>query len=159
MGVVLKNKEELLFVVRELRLMGKTIVTTNGCFDLIHKGHLVILEEAGDQGDVLIVGLNSDSSVRANKDEKRPLYPQMERAEILASLEWVDYVYIYDEPECISFVRLVKPDIHVNDSGYGYNCIERDAVLEGGGKLHIVEKVQTSSTSDIIKKIIALPSK
>ena len=119
----------------------------------MHRGHISILETAKSQGDVLIVGLNGDQSVRAYKGPDRPIYPEKERAEILAALEFVNYVYIFQEPECIHFVELVKPDIHVNDSSYGYDCIERPAVEDSGGKLHLLEKINTLSTTDIINKI------
>ena len=154
---VLVSEKELLEAVKKERELGKTIVTTNGTFDLIHRGHISILETAKSQGDILIVGLNGDKSVKAYKGPDRPINPENERAEILLSLEPVDYVYIFQEPECIHFVELVKPDIHVNDASYGENCIERSAVEAGGGKLFLLDKVETLSTTDIIEKIKNLP--
>jgi rfaE bifunctional protein nucleotidyltransferase chain/domain len=154
---VLTSEPELLKIVELERNLGKTIVTTNGTFDILHRGHISILETAKSQGDILIVGLNGDKSVKAYKGPDRPINPEYERAEILIALEPVDYVYIFQEPECIHFVELVKPDVHVNDSSYGQNCIERPVVEAGGGRLFLLDKIKTLSTTDIIEKIKNLP--
>jgi D-glycero-beta-D-manno-heptose 1-phosphate adenylyltransferase len=132
---------------------GRRIVSINGCFDILHAGHIHILQEAANQGEVLVVGLNSDASVRANKGPSRPMNPQQERAETLLALEMVDIVVLYDEPDCIEFVHRVRPDIHVNDASYGEDCIEAAAVKEGGGRLHLVQKHPSPSTTDIIDKV------
>jgi len=155
----LRTPEALVETAGRLRREGKTIVTTNGCFDLLHGGHLHILSEAKSQGDVLIVGLNSDRSVRELKGEGRPVHSEEERAEILLSLEWVDFVALFEEPECIPFVRRARPDVHVNDASYGEDCIESEAVREGGGRLHLVKKLPVASTTDLIGRIRALERK
>jgi rfaE bifunctional protein nucleotidyltransferase chain/domain len=149
----LQTPESLVAVVERLRREGKTIVTTNGCFDLLHMGHLHILSEAKAQGDILIVGLNSDRSAGLLKGPTRPIVPEEERAEILLSLEWVDYVALFHERDCIEFVKRVRPDVHVNDASYGEDCIESEAVRERGGRLHLVSKLPVSSTTDLIGKI------
>ena len=151
---VLTTPEQLQAVTRLAKAQDLNVVTTNGCFDLLHRGHVHILREAARQGDLLIVGLNSDASVQKNKGTNRPLVPQDERAELLLAIEGVDYVYIYDEPTCVRFVELVEPDVHVNDASYGEDCVESEAVRAGGGRLHLVEKIDCPSTSEIIEKIV-----
>ncbi len=138
-----------------LRTQGKRIVTINGSFDLLHAGHLFILEEAKRQGDVLIVGLNSDASVKRYKSADRPLIPEAERAQMLLALRCVDYVHIFDEDVPMPFLEEVRPDVHVNGSEYGNECIEAPAVRQHGGTIHIVEKIPGLSTSQIIAKIKA----
>lgn len=144
---------ELAQALKQHRQRGETIVTTNGGFDILHTGHLHLLREAKKQGDVLVVGLNSDRSVKMSKGDTRPFNSENDRAEMLCALSMVDYVVLFDEKDCIDFVRRVKPDVHVNDSDYGENCIERAAVLEGGGRLHIVQKVAGRSTTDFARRI------
>lgn len=153
MGQLIKDAAILEQKLAELRKQGKTIVTTNGCFDLLHRGHVHLLRTAEAQGDVVVVGLNSDISVRLNKGDRRPLIPEEERAEVLCAFEMVDIVYLFDEKDCIEFVRLARPDIHINDASYGENCIESDAVKQGGGRLHLAEKIQSPSTTSIIEKV------
>ncbi len=157
MGTIVKTPEILKDLLVQLRAEGKRIVSTNGCFDLLHRGHVHILREAKQQGDILIVGLNSDVSVRKNKGGSRPILPEHERAELLCSLEMVDFVYLFDEKDCVEFVRLVAPDVHANDASYGENCIESGAVKDCGGRLHLVSKIQAPSTTNIINKIQTLP--
>ncbi len=140
------------------RRAGQTIVSINGSFDLLHAGHLHILAQAARQGDVLVVGLNSDQSVRAYKGLHRPIFPEAERAELLLALAMVDYVVLFDEPDCVNFVRRVRPDVHVNDASYGEDCIEAPAVREGGGRLQLVAKLPTASTTDILHRIKDLPA-
>jgi rfaE bifunctional protein nucleotidyltransferase chain/domain len=146
--------KEVRTLVEKLRQQRKRIATTNGCFDLLHQGHIAILKETWSHGDVTIVGLNSDRSVRLSKGDTRPIRSQKERAELLLSLPWVNYVVIFHDKDCIPFVATVKPDFHINDSGYGYDCIERETVEKNGGKLVIVKKVKCKSTTEIIKSIL-----
>jgi D-beta-D-heptose 7-phosphate kinase/D-beta-D-heptose 1-phosphate adenosyltransferase len=130
-----------------LRSKGKRIVTINGSFDILHNGHLYILNEARKRGDVLIVGLNSDASVRSYKGPDRPIVPERHRAEMLLALRMVDYVHIFDELDPIAFLKELRPDVHVNGSEYGSNCIESEIVKEGGGKIHIVDRIPGFSTT------------
>jgi rfaE bifunctional protein nucleotidyltransferase chain/domain len=125
-------------------------VTINGSFDLLHSGHLHILSQARRQGDVLIVGLNSDVSVRSYKGPGRPVVPERQRAEMLLALRMVDYVHVFDESDPIAFIEAVRPDVHVNGSEYGFACIESEAVRRGGGALHIVDRLPGLSTSSIL---------
>jgi D-beta-D-heptose 7-phosphate kinase/D-beta-D-heptose 1-phosphate adenosyltransferase len=136
-----------------LRAKRKRIVTLNGSFDILHNGHLHILNEARKRGEVLIVGLNSDTSVRSYKGPDRPIVPERQRAEMLLALRLVDYVHIFDEPDPIAFLEQVRPDVHVNGSEYGYDCIERDVVRRGGGEIHIVERIPGLSTSRLVETV------
>lgn len=153
--------EEAANVADGLRAEGKRLVTLNGSFDLLHAGHLDMLEEAKRQGDVLFVGLNSDRSVREGKGEGRPIIPEMERAALLAALACVDYVVILDESYAdVPYVllRTVRPAVHVNGSEYGEpeTWIEWPTMKEVGASGHTVERRPGLATSDIVKKIKGL---
>lgn len=155
---ILQDAETLRIVPRHalsqlattLRARGKRIVTTNGTFDILHNGHLHILNEARQRGDVLIVAVNSDASVRSYKGPNRPLVPAHRRAEMLLALRIVDYVHIFDEPDPIAFLEELHPDVHVNGSEYGESCIESQTVRRGGGRIHIVDRIPELSTSRLI---------
>lgn len=136
-----------------LRARGKRIVTINGSFDILHNGHLHILNEARQCGDVLIVGLNSDSSVKSYKGSDRPIVSERHRAEMLLALRTVDYVHIFDEADPIAFLTEVSPDVHVNGSEYGEDCIESETVRRGGGKIHIVNRIPGLSTSLLVNAL------
>jgi D-beta-D-heptose 7-phosphate kinase / D-beta-D-heptose 1-phosphate adenosyltransferase len=146
-------RQSLRALAATLRAKGKRVVTVNGSFDVLHSGHLHILNEARQQGDVLIVGLNSDASVRAYKGPSRPIMSQQHRAEMLLALRVVDYVHIFDEPDPIAFLSEINPDVHVNGAEYTEGCIERDAVRRGGGKLYLVDRIPGLSTSDIVVRL------
>jgi D-beta-D-heptose 7-phosphate kinase/D-beta-D-heptose 1-phosphate adenosyltransferase len=133
-----------------LRAKGKRIVTTNGSFDLLHNGHLYLLNEARQRGDVLIVGLNSDTSVRSYKGPNRPIVTERRRAEMLLALRMVDYVHIFDEPNPIAFLKELNPDVHVNSAEYGEDCVESATVRRGGGTVHLVNRIPGISTSRLI---------
>jgi D-glycero-beta-D-manno-heptose 1-phosphate adenylyltransferase len=156
----IKTREEIIKISEDLKKQGKIIVTTNGSFDLLHIGHIKFLEEAKKQGSTLIIGLNTDNSVKkwkksiGYKDWKnRPLNNEKNRSEMLAALECVDYVTLFDETDCLTFIESVKPNIHVNGSEYGEDCIEAETVKNNGGKIHIVKIIGNHSTSNLIKKI------
>jgi D-beta-D-heptose 7-phosphate kinase/D-beta-D-heptose 1-phosphate adenosyltransferase len=136
-----------------LRAKGKRIVTINGSFDILHNGHLYILNEARLRGDVLIVGLNSDASVRSYKGPSRPIVPERRRAEMLLALRMVDYVHIFDEPDPIAFLNELKPDVHVNGSEYGENCIESETVKCAGGRIHVVNRLPGLATSSLVERL------
>ncbi len=149
-GLRLVPRAALSQLAATLRVKGKRIVTINGSFDLLHSGHLHILHEARQRGDVLIVGLNSDASVRSYKGPSRPIVPERQRAEMLLALRMVDYVHIFDEPDPIAFLKELRPDVHVNGSEYGAECIESETVRRGGGTVHIVDRIPGLSTSGIV---------
>jgi len=134
----------------QMREAGKRLVVTNGCFDLLHAGHLSSLRAARALGDVLIVGVNSDESVRSYKGPDRPIVDERRRAEMLLALRMVDYVHIFDETDPIAFLKEIKPDVHVNGSEYGENCIESETVKRGGGEIYIVNRIPGLSTSRLV---------
>lgn len=135
---------------------GKKIVFTNGCFDIIHIGHIRLLQTARSYGDILIVGVNSDSSVKRLKGEKRPVVCQSDRAEILAALECVSFVVIFDEDTPVELISVLKPDIHVKGGDYDMEKIPEAGVIHSyGGQMKRFDFVENHSSTDIIKKIIS----
>ncbi|MEW6235768.1 MAG: adenylyltransferase/cytidyltransferase family protein [Candidatus Omnitrophota bacterium] len=132
---------------------GKKIVTTNGAFDIVHVGHVRLLKEAKEQGDILVVGLNSDASVKKYKSERRPIVPQENRAILMEAIRYVDMILIFDEPESLRFVDEVKPDVHVKDDAYGYNLIEGPIVRKHGGTVYLVKK-DDHSTTNFYRKVL-----
>jgi len=145
--------ENLAEQVAELRRQGKKIATLNGSFDLLHAGHLQIIHEASQVADVLIVALNSDKSIQQYKSPKRPIIPLEYRLQMMAALGFVDYVTWFEETDPIRLLSLIKPNVHVNGSEYGEDCIEAETVKSNGGRVHIVQLVPGLSTSTIINKI------
>ncbi len=151
----LVNKIELEKIAQALQRIKKTIVTTNGSFDIFHAGHLHLLKKAKSLGDVLIVGLNSDLSIKKYKSKDRPIIAQRFRTALLSAIEYVDYVYIFNETNPIKFLEIVRPDIHVNSAEYGKNCIEAPTVKKFGGRLILVQKKKEFlSKTEIIRKIL-----
>jgi rfaE bifunctional protein nucleotidyltransferase chain/domain len=140
----------------DLRASGRKLVVTNGCFDLLHAGHVTYLEAARNQGDALLVGLNGDDSVRQLKGEDRPLNCQNDRATILAALQSVDAVCIFDERLATRFLSFAQPDVYVKGGDYSLDTInqeERLTVEEAGGKIIIIPLVPGKSTSALLDKI------
>jgi len=152
-NVVARSK--LSGLAEDLRKSGKKIVTTNGCFDILHVGHTRILKQARSFGDVLVVGINSDDSVRRLKGPTRPINSQDDRAEVLASLACVDFVTIFDEDTPVEFLKEIKPDIHVKGSDYRPEALEETPVVESfGGRVHILALVPGKSTSGVVDRIV-----
>ena len=154
----MKNKivtlEELKACIREEKQKGRHIVSTSGCFDILHAGHVTYLEEARNKGDVQVVLLNSDSSVRKLKGETRPIVPQEERAIVLAGLACVDYICIFSENTPCSVIDLIQPEIVVKGGDYDGKWIpEMDCVAAYGGRVEYVSLVNGCSTTNIVKKI------
>ena len=153
MGVVL-SRSDLIREVGELKRAGKQVVFTNGCFDLLHPGHVQLLEQAKSLGDALILAINSDASVRGNKGGGRPVIPENERAEVLAALAAVDYVTIFDEPTPKEIVAAVVPDILVKGSDWGPNeIVGREEVEAAGGHVVLVPLEPGYSTTGLIERI------
>jgi D-beta-D-heptose 7-phosphate kinase/D-beta-D-heptose 1-phosphate adenosyltransferase len=149
-----KNLNQLVRIRRRLKRQGMRVVFTNGCFDILHRGHIHILRKAKSLGDVLVVGLNSDSSVRKLKGENRPILPQSDRAEILAALEMVDYVLIFREDTPQKVISALVPDVLVKGEDYNRNeIVGRNAVESTGGQVVRVKQVPGRSTKNIIKSI------
>jgi rfaE bifunctional protein nucleotidyltransferase chain/domain len=143
-------------LVAQLRSAGKTIVFTNGVFDILHPGHLRYLQHARSLGDALIVGLNSDRSVRANKGPSRPVNPEGERAELLSALACVDAVVIFDEETPYDLILVIQPDVLVKGADWAENAIVgRDVVEQRGGKVVRVPVEQGYSTTAILARIKA----
>lgn len=148
------HRTKLASVLQQLKTEGKTVVTTNGCFDVLHLGHLRYLQAARQLGDMLVVAVNSDTSVRQLKGENRPLVPEAERAEMLAGLECVDYVVIFPELTPIDLLSELKPSIHVKGGDYKLEqLIERDVVETNGGKVVVGLNVPGKSTTNLIQVI------
>ena len=148
------TKREALALIERLRADGKTVVFTNGVFDLLHPGHVRYLREARRLGDVLIVGVNSDRSVRANKGADRPLTPEAERAEILVALECVDAAVIFDEDTPHDLISTLQPDVLVKGADWGENAVVgRDIVEARGGRVVRIPIERGYSTSGIVEKI------
>jgi len=146
--------EELKRETDRLRGEGKKIAFTNGCFDILHVGHVRYLQEARRTGDVLILGLNSDVSVRAIKGDRRPLVPQQERAEVVAALASVDYVTVFDETTPLKLIEYLRPDCLVKGGDWREEAVVgRDAVHSWGGKVVIVPLTEGASTTGIVEKI------
>jgi rfaE bifunctional protein nucleotidyltransferase chain/domain len=141
-------------IVHNLRQRGATIVSTNGSFDLLHLGHVTMLREAKSLGDVLIVGLNSDRSVRRYKGRHRPICPQAHRAAMLAALECTDYITIFDELTPLKLLHVLQPDIHVNSPEHGKDCVECEVVEHYGGRIHLAQLVEGLSTTQLIGRIL-----
>ncbi|MBF0203841.1 MAG: D-glycero-beta-D-manno-heptose 1-phosphate adenylyltransferase [Desulfamplus sp.] len=134
-----------------------TVVFTNGCFDILHAGHVTYLEEAAKQGDVLVVGVNSDISVKQIKGYRRPIVEAMHRAKVISSLECVDYVVLFDEPDPENLIRKIVPDILVKGADWSEDkIIGADFVKESGGRVERIELVPEISTTIIIDRIIML---
>jgi D-beta-D-heptose 7-phosphate kinase/D-beta-D-heptose 1-phosphate adenosyltransferase len=136
-----------------LRAAGRRVVFTNGCFDLIHAGHVTYLEFARRQGDALIVGLNSDRSVRGNKGGLRPVVAQDHRARVLAALECVDGVVMFDEPEPAELIRALTPDVLVKGKDWAHHVSGRDWVEAHGGRVVLADLVEGLSTTRLIERI------
>lgn len=152
----LKTLDELREAVLELQAAGKRVVWTNGCFDILHAGHITYLQRAAACGDALIVGLNSDASVRAIKGPSRPVVPQDERAIVLAALECVRYVIIFDDPTTVPLLEALRPDVYAKGGDYTIDTIvqeERRVVESYGGAIALVPGVEGKSTTNLIQRI------
>lgn len=152
--MIIKQSRLKKILIRE-RKRGNKIVFTNGCFDILHYGHIKLLEAAKSKGDILIVGLNSDASVRRLKGKGRPVQAEKARARILASLRMVDYVVIFNEDTPLKLIKSIKPDVLVKGSEYkDKKVVGREIVEKSGGKVYLFPLMRGYSTTGIIKKII-----
>lgn len=151
----IKEIEELIPIIEKLKKENKKIVFTNGCFDILHLGHIRYLNEAKKQGDILIVAINSDSSIQELKGSKRPLYPQYVRSEALSALSCVDYVTIFYELDPHKIISKIIPHILVKGGDYQIEeIIGRDVVFAHGGKVITIPEVEGFSTTKLINAII-----
>ncbi len=137
-----------------LRADGQRVVFTNGCFDILHGGHVQYLTAARGQGDVLIVGVNSDASVRRNKGPRRPIVPEDERAALLLALRCVDYVVVFDEDTPERLIETLLPDVLVKGRDWAHNVVGREVVEAAGGRVELADIVAGRSTTNIIERIL-----
>lgn len=148
------SPSELEAALAERRAQGETIVFTNGCFDILHVGHARYLAQARELGDLLVVGVNTDRSVQRLKGPKRPIVPEQERAEMLAHLDAVDYVCLFDEERPDTLLETVRPDIHAKGGDYREDQLPEAAVVKKhGGRIAILPLVEGKSTTNIVKRI------
>jgi rfaE bifunctional protein nucleotidyltransferase chain/domain len=149
----LLDPSELEKKVLEMKSQGLKIATLNGSFDLLHAGHLYIIHQASLQADRLIVALNSDRSIQQYKSPTRPIITLQHRLEMMAALEFVDFVTWFEETDPRAILGRICPDVHVNGAEYGTNCIEAETVIKNGGRVHLVDRIPSLSTSAVIGKI------
>ncbi|MCH9626031.1 MAG: Bifunctional protein HldE [Chlamydiales bacterium] len=145
--------EQIETVIGRLKSQNKTIATLNGSFDLLHAGHMYMLYEASKRADILLLGVNSDASIKSYKSAQRPIIPLNYRLEMLSAIGFIDYISWFDEPDPRAFLQTVKPHIHVNGIEYGTECIESTLLKEMGTQLHLVDRIPGLATSEIIEKI------
>jgi D-beta-D-heptose 7-phosphate kinase/D-beta-D-heptose 1-phosphate adenosyltransferase len=151
----IKSKEDLHDIMEELKKKGKRIVFTNGCFDLLHLGHVRYLEKAKSLGDILVVGVNSDSSVQNLKGPERPILPEEERIEILSSLACVDYITVFDELTPFELISSLRPHILVKGGDWTKETtVGRKVVEQSGGEVVILPFIEGPSTSNLIETIL-----
>ena len=149
-----KTLDEVVSIARDLRRQGKRVVFTNGCFDLLHRGHVRYLDRAKTLGDVLIVAINSDASVRALKGPDRPVMSQEERAELVAALAAVDYVFVFDEPDPEKVIRALEPDVLVKGGDWSLDqVVGRQIVESRGGQVCTLPYVEGASSSQLLQRI------
>ncbi|MGB9642785.1 MAG: D-glycero-beta-D-manno-heptose 1-phosphate adenylyltransferase [Candidatus Ratteibacteria bacterium] len=150
----IKSLKELQKIVENLKIQKKKIVFTNGCFDILHAGHLHLLEKAKKKGDILIVGLNSDESVRKLKGNNRPIIPEKDRAYLLSGLSCVDYCVIFNEETPAHVIKAIRPDVLVKGADYKHGeIVGEDIVRAHKGKVLRIPILKGKSTTGIIKKI------
>jgi len=151
------NLTELAELVSVLKKKGKKVVWTNGCFDILHAGHIHLLEQARSFGDILIVGLNTDDSIKRLKGPERPINPENERVQVISALSPVDYIVLFEEDTPCNAISILMPDIHVKGGDYDPNDYEKmpeaKIINEYGGEVKIIPLVKGHSTTNIIKKI------
>ncbi|MBP7792865.1 MAG: D-glycero-beta-D-manno-heptose 1-phosphate adenylyltransferase [Candidatus Goldbacteria bacterium] len=152
---IILNRKKLINEVKKFKKAGKKIVFTNGCFDIVHAGHVKLLSDAKKMGDILVLGLNSDSSVRRLKGKNRPIVPQNERAEIMSALSSVDIVTVFYEDDPFNVIKDIKPDVLVKGGDWPLDkIIGADVVRSYGGAVKNIKYIKGQSTTNIIKKIM-----
>jgi len=152
----LVDLEQLRSIIADLRGAGRRVVFTNGCFDIIHPGHILHLQQARQEGDVLVVALNSDGSARRLKGPDRPVFSQTERATVLAALEPVDYIVIFDTLRVTDVIEAVQPDVYVKGGGYTLETLapeERQALERCGAQIVILPEIGSFSTTGVIERV------
>ena len=151
-----KNIQEIVELTKELKSKNQVVVTTNGTFDILHYAHIHLFEKAKNEGDVLVVLINSDESVRRNKGPKRPIISQQERAKMISALQCVDYVTIFEEETPLNVLKMISPNKHIKGGSFDYNRMRAEKeLIEGfGGEYKCFELEEGFSTTSIIEKIL-----
>ena len=158
MGEIL-TREALVARTRDERAAGRTIALANGCFDILHVGHVRYLDAAAQEADVLVVAINDDASVKALKGENRPIMAAEHRAELVAALRSVDFVIVFPEPTVAPLLEAVRPDVHCKGTDYTADTVpERDTVRAYGGRIAIVGDPKNHSTRDLLERIASSSS-
>ena len=150
----LKTLDELIKIAARARRNGKSVVFTNGCFDLLHRGHVHVLRQAKAAGDLLIVAINTDQSVKAIKGPTRPVAAEIDRLELIAAMEMVDYVILFDEPDPSKLITAIKPNVLAKGGDWGADeVVGADIVERQGGRVLLVPYLKGYSTTEIIERI------
>jgi rfaE bifunctional protein nucleotidyltransferase chain/domain len=150
----LKNLNEIADIAAQARKNGQSIVFTNGCFDILHRGHVHILREARACGDLLIVGINSDRSVKSIKGASRPILPETDRVELIGAMEMVDYIVLFDDPDPYRLIAAIKPNVLAKGGDWNADkIVGADVVAENGGRIAVIPYLQGFSTTKIIERI------
>ncbi len=153
-GRFVPDHGELAGLVTEAKRAGRRVVLTNGGFEILHVGHVRSLRDARSRGDLLVVAVNSDASIRRNKGKGRPVVPEAERVEVLAALECVDLVTVFDDPTVDALLRLLRPDVHAKGTDYTPETVpERETAREVGAAIAIVGDPKAHATSDLLRRI------
>ena len=151
----LKSLDEIAAIAAQARQKGKCVVLTNGCFDILHRGHVHILRQAKAAGDLLIVALNSDRSVKELKGGPRPVLPETDRIELIGAMEMVDYVTVFDEPDPYKVIAAVKPNVLAKGGDWSTaKIVGADLVEQAGGRVAVIPYLKGFSTSEIIERIL-----
>ncbi len=151
----IKTQDELIPILNDLKKNSRRIVFTNGCFDILHVGHIRYLKEAKGYGDILVVAVNSDSSVKSIKGDKRPIVSQSERAEVVAALEMVDYVTMFDEDTPYNIIKKLQPDVLIKGGDWTIDkIVGRDIVEARGGKVIAIPFIEGASTTGIVERVL-----
>jgi rfaE bifunctional protein nucleotidyltransferase chain/domain len=150
----LKTLDELIKIAAQARRNGKSVVFTNGCFDLLHRGHVHVLRQAKAAGDLLIVAINSDQSVKAIKGPTRPVAAEIDRLELIAAMEMVDYVILFDEPDPSKLITAIKPNVLAKGGDWGADeVVGADIVERQGGRVLLVPYLKGYSTTEMIERM------
>lgn len=150
----IKTVDEIAVIAAEAKRNGRSVVFTNGCFDLLHRGHVHILRQAKAAGDILIVGMNSDRSVKSIKGSARPILPETDRVELIAAMEMVDYVVLFDEPDPYQLIAAIKPNVLAKGADWSADkIVGSDIVERNGGRVAVIPYLKGFSTTEIIERI------
>lgn len=152
---IARDYEDIADIANCVRASGKTIVTMNGCFDLVHSGHVYFALRCAEQGDCLICCMNSDDSVRRLKGPERPYQEFEKRSAVISAFRWVDYIVAFEEDDPRAVLEYIKPDVHCNGAEYGINCVEAETVKRNGGRIVLVDRMEGFSTTEVVASLTA----